>query len=160
MCKSCWWDRDPRNIKNGGTVDLEKLKMDNQKAANPEKYPSHRSMADSSVQSHCITEISFVNNTRALNNRFILEAYTGDRSLKAKESSGFAMLSQKVTLIGLKLLADTKLSDGTWIPKGFTAYVKEEFLFSHPAGKSNFEASSINGKFIIVDSSNVEFVVP
>lgn len=26
MCKDCWWSRDPRNIKNGGTVDLDKLK--------------------------------------------------------------------------------------------------------------------------------------
>lgn len=24
MCKECWWDRDPRNVKNGGTVDLSK----------------------------------------------------------------------------------------------------------------------------------------
>ena len=23
MCKDCWWDRDPRNIKNGGTVQLK-----------------------------------------------------------------------------------------------------------------------------------------
>lgn len=26
MCKSCWWAQDPRNIKNGGTVDLEPKK--------------------------------------------------------------------------------------------------------------------------------------
>lgn len=26
FCYECWWDQDPRNVKNGGTVDLDKYK--------------------------------------------------------------------------------------------------------------------------------------
>ena len=110
-----------------------------------------------------MSEIKFVEDripAFSLNNRFILESYKGDRSLKAKETSGFAMLSQKVNLVPLKVLINAKLTDGTIIPAGSIAFLKEEMVFTQPWGKNNMEAPGIEGKFIIVDVNFIEFVVP
>ena len=96
----------------------------------------------------------------SMNNRFILEAYTGDRSLKAKETSGFAMLSQKVNLIPLKLVVAARLNDGTLIPAGSIALLKEEMVFTQQWGKNSMEAPGIQGKFIIVPQDFIELVVP
>lgn len=127
MCYFCWWDRDPRNVKNGGTVDLEK-KMQNV----------------------------------SLNGKFIVEPYKGDRALKANNASGFAIVQQKVSIIGLTLLADSLVQVGKTerevLPKGAKIYVREELLFTAPWAQKVFESDAIEGKFIIVDSSQVEFV--
>ncbi len=115
---------------------------------------------DSSKQAFTISEMNFVNNPRSLNNRFILEAFIGSRDLKSKESNGFAMLSQKVSLVGLKLLADARLADGTFIPKGSIAYIKESMILTQEWGKTALECPGIDGKFIIVDVNFIELVVP
>lgn len=122
--------------------------------------PNMVSISDEGQFRHEVRNVEKLSSARSLNNRFILEAYTGDRSLKAKETSGFAMLSQKVNLVGLKVLVDTKLADGTFIRAGAKAYLKEELVFTQPWGKNNMECPDIQGKFIIVDATFVEFVVP
>jgi len=128
MCYDCWWAQDPRNIKNGGTVNLEKKEM----------------------------------NVTSLNNRFIVEPYKGDRALKANATSGFAIVQQKVSIVGLKTLADSLVQVGKelyeTLPKGSTVYIKEELLFTQVWAQKVFESSAIEGKFIIVDASQVEFV--
>jgi hypothetical protein len=127
MCYDCWWERDPRNIKNGGTVDLEKK----------------------------------MGGITSLNNRFIVEPYKGDRTLKSNATSGFAIVQQKVSLVGLTLLADVDiLGNGTALHfyKGSKVYIKEELLFTQPWAKNVFESDAIEGKFIIVDSGYVEFI--
>ena len=132
MCKECWWDQDPRNVKNGGTVDLEKYKKENETV------------------------------TTSLNNRFILEPYKGDRALKANASSGFAIVQQKVSLVGLTLLADVDLARDVFVQtfsKGSKAYIKEEELFTQQWALKVFESDAIQGKFIIVDAAHVQFVV-
>ena len=96
----------------------------------------------------------------SLNNRLILRAYTGSRDLKSQENSRFAVLAQKVSLIGLEVLADTRLMDGTVIHKGDTAYVKEEMILTQPWGKTALESPAIEGKFMIVDVNFIEIVVP
>lgn len=134
MCKKCWWDRDPRNIKNGGTVDLE-------------KYNRSTKM-----------------NVVSLNNRFLLEPYKGDRALKANTATGFAIVQQKVSVVGLTLLADAVVQLDTknveTLEKGSKVYIREELLFTAPWAQKAYESDAIEGKFIIVDSSQVEFVVP
>jgi hypothetical protein len=98
--------------------------------------------------------------TRSFNNRFILAPYEEERTLRAKENSGFAMLAQKTNIVPLKVLADTKLTDGTFVPKGSTAYVKEQLLFTQTWAKQVLESDAVGGKFIIVDLQFVELVVP
>jgi hypothetical protein len=67
-------------------------------------------------------------------------------------------VDQKVTLKGLRILMDALLSDGTLIKQGAVAYIKEEYLHTHPAAQKAYECDAANGPFLIVDMANVEFV--
>jgi len=99
----------------------------------------------------------------SLNNRFIVEPYSGDRTLKAKTVTGFAIVQQKVSIVGLKLLMDmlmTMGADTVLFKKGSTVYIKEELLFTQPWAQKVYESDGLESKFIIVDSNQVEFVVP
>ena len=96
-------------------------------------------------------------NMFSLNNRFVVEAYFTDRALKAKETNGFALIQQKIELKGLRLLMDANLEDSV-VPKGSTIFIREEYLHSQPWAKKILESESVEGKFIIVDVANVEFV--
>lgn len=137
-CHECWWNQDPRNIKNGGTVDLEKYKMEDIKEG-PQPGPKPA--------------------PRSINGRFILESYKEDRALKATVQNGFAMVSQKVSLKGLKLLADVQNAQGQWIAyKGDIAFVRESSLQSQPWAKSTFTSEGIEGEFIIVEQAHIEYV--
>jgi hypothetical protein len=103
-----------------------------------------------------------MNHVTSINNRFILEPYKGDRTLKANASTGFAIVQQKVSLVGLRLLADVDLCTQGFVqvyPKGSLAYIKEELLFTQPWAQKSYESDGIEGKFIIVDSTYVDFVV-
>lgn len=96
---------------------------------------------------------------RALNGRFILESYKEDRALKATVQNGFAMVSQKVSLKGLKLLADVQNAQGQYIAyKGDIAYIREASLQSQPWAKSTFTSDAIEGEFMIVEQQHIEFV--
>ncbi len=96
---------------------------------------------------------------RSLNGRFIVESYKEDRALKATVQNGFAMVQQKISLKGLKLLADVQLSDGQWIAyKGDTVYIKEGALQSQPWAKHAFTSDAIEGEFMIVEQTYIEFV--
>lgn len=103
------------------------------------------------------------------NNRFIVEPYAGDRTIKTTAGSGFAMIQQKVSLKGLKLLADVVLIDkpafntseglkSQIVPKGSIIYIKEELLFTQQWAKQILECEAIEGKFIIVDGQYVEMI--
>lgn len=96
---------------------------------------------------------------RSLNGRFIVESYKEDRALKATVQNGFAMVSQKVSLKGLKLLADVQNAQGQYIAyKGDTAYIREASLQSSPWAKATFTSDAIEGEFMIVEQSHIEFV--
>ena len=97
--------------------------------------------------------------TQSFNNRLVVEAYKKE-DLKTNNSSGFAMIQQKVTVKGLRVLLDAKLNDGTVILKGSTAFIKEESLHNLPWAKAILESEAVEGRFIIVDISNVEFIKP
>lgn len=97
----------------------------------------------------------------SLNNRFILEPYKGDRALKSKNETGFAIVQQKVSVVGLRLLTDVNIftqGGAVTFLAGSIAYVKEELLFTQPWAQKVYESDAIEGKFIIVDSTYVEFV--
>lgn len=100
----------------------------------------------------------------SLNNRFIVETYKEDRALKATVSNGFAMVSQKVSVKGLRLLVDVDVAVNGKVSqrarKGDLVYIREASLQSQPWAKTSFTAEGIDGEFIIVDQVHVEFVIP
>ena len=97
---------------------------------------------------------------QSLNNRLIVETYKEDRGLKATVQNGFAMVQQKVSLKGLKLLVEAKVvSNGITqiIPAGSMVYFKEGALQSAPWAKGSFSCEGLDGEFMIVDAINAEF---
>lgn len=98
----------------------------------------------------------------SVNNRLVLESYKADRTLKANVSSGFAMVAQKSSVVGLRLLAPARISIGdSWyvLSKGSIAYIREEVLHTAIWAQKTLECDLIEGKFIITDISQIEFVV-
>jgi hypothetical protein len=111
-------------------------------------------------------------NLLSINNRFIVAPYVSNRTLTASGPTGsFSMVSQKVNLVGLTLLADVRQigqrsiavegisqSGSEIIPKGSTVYVKEALLYTQQWAKELYECDSIEGKFMIIDQQFIEFV--
>ena len=67
----------------------------------------------------------------SVNNKMLVEAYTGKREIKSEIKGGFASIVQRSKLVGLKLIADAKVFyDGNEIElkKGQVAYFEEEML--------------------------------
>jgi hypothetical protein len=94
-------------------------------------------------------------------NKYIVETYKEDRALKAEVKNGFAMVQQKVTVKGLKLLADAVITMGGTaleIPAGSVVFIKEGALQSQPWAKAAFSAEGVEGDFMIVEPNFVEFV--
>lgn len=93
--------------------------------------------------------------------KLIVETYKEDRALKATVQNGFAMVSQKVNLKGLRLLVDAKLPLGNTkveIPAGCLVFIKESSLQSQPWAKVSLSAEGIEGEFMIIDPVYVEFI--
>jgi len=95
---------------------------------------------------------------RSVNNRLIVETYKKE-SLKAVERNGFASISQKLALKGLKVLIEAMLSDNTLVQKGSIVYIKEEILHTQAWAQKTLECDAIEGPFLIVDLVHVEFIV-
>lgn len=100
-----------------------------------------------------------LSSTRSFNNRLVLEPYKKE-GLKSSISSGFAMIEQKVSLKGLRVLIDTKLADGTFIPRESVAYLREETLHTSQWANKILQVEGIQGEFIIADMTHVEFIAP
>lgn len=98
-------------------------------------------------------------NPSSFNNKLILEAYL-HTELKAEIKNGWAMASQKTNLKGLKVLVQGVLSDGTIVPAGSTAYIKEESLHTQVWAKNKIKSDTLPGEFILVTMSEVEYVDP
>lgn len=93
--------------------------------------------------------------------KLLVETYKEDRALKATVTNGFAMVSQKVNLKGLKLLVNAKMAVGNIsveIPAGCLVYIRESSLQSQPWAKVSLSAEGVEGEFMIVDPVNVEFI--
>lgn len=103
--------------------------------------------------------MSLLKETRSVNNRLLLETYKKE-GLRANIQNGFARLDQKVAVKGLKVLVAAKLNDGTYVPQGSTAYIREELLHTQQWAQKVLESEGVEGPFIIVDFSNVEYLSP
>jgi hypothetical protein len=101
-------------------------------------------------------KVSSTSRKASVNNRFIVEPYRAE-ALKQTVTSGFATISQKAAVKGLKLLMEAHLSDSRVVLAGSTIFVKEALLHTQPWAKEILEAEGV-GKFIIVSIENVEFI--
>ncbi len=143
FCYDCWWKQDPRNkdAKMEDMQDKNKKFLDSIEKEGPQPGPPAPSYS--------------------MNGRFIVESYKEDRGLKATVNNGFALVSQKVNVKGMKLLMDVRNADGGWIAyRGALVYIREEYLHSQPWAKKSFTSDGIEGEFMIVEPQFVEFVVP
>ena len=95
----------------------------------------------------------------SFNNKLILEAYTHS-GIKAEVKSGWASVSQKAHLKGLKVLFEAHLSDGTVIPRGSMAFIKEELLSTQPWAKNKLKSDTIPEEFILVTMNEIEYISP
>jgi hypothetical protein len=95
----------------------------------------------------------------SFNNKLIVEAYK-HTEIRPEGNKGWVQASQKNNLKGLKVLIQSVLSDGTIVPAGSTAYLKEEFLHSSPAAKNKLKSDTLPGEFILVTMSEVEYLDP
>jgi hypothetical protein len=95
----------------------------------------------------------------SFNGKLVLEAYL-QTEIKAEIRSGWATVNQKSTLKGLKVLVQATLQDGTVVPAGSTAYIKEEFLHTQPWAKNKLKSDTLPGEFILATMNEVEYIVP
>lgn len=100
-----------------------------------------------------------ITRSRSMNNRLIVQVYKKE-ALKSEIKNGFALIQQKVSLKGLKVLVDCKLSDNTLVRKDSTAYIKEETLHTQAWAQKALECDALKEPFLIVDLSYVEFITP
>jgi hypothetical protein len=92
-------------------------------------------------------------------NKFIIEPYLGDRSLRANTSSGFAMIEQRTAVKPFKTLMDAVLTLGhsaEVFPAGSTVYIREELLFQPGWAQKIFNTDEM--RFMIVEPSVIEFI--
>ena len=93
------------------------------------------------------------------NDQIITEVYKQGQGLKTEIRGGFAFVSQKTQLAGLRVLVDAKLNDGSFICKGSTIFVAEDELSTMAWAKTPKTAETLDTKeFIVVPLRNVVFV--
>ena len=94
-------------------------------------------------------------------NKFIVEAYTGERALRANTSSGFAMIENRTTLKALKTVTDTFLSVNGYVehvPKGSTVHIQESKFYEPGWAQKVFTADGVEGNFMIIELPHIEFI--
>jgi len=93
----------------------------------------------------------------ALNGLFILEPYAQGQGIRPEIRNGLALPGQKLNLVPLKLLVDSKV-DGQVFPAGSIAYIPEDLLMTSQWAKMVRKAEGIDGQFIMVESRHVSVV--
>lgn len=91
----------------------------------------------------------------SVNNKLMLEPYTGKNKIEGHVVTGFATIKQKTTLVGLKLIADGKVSVGKDmidVKKGQMVYFTEEILHASEWSKKVYSFEDIEIKFILGES--------
>jgi len=91
----------------------------------------------------------------SFNNKLILEAY---KHTEIRPEGNKGCVGQKNNLKGLKVLMQANLSDGTIVPAGSTAYLKEESLHTAPWAKNKLKSDTIKEEFILVTMGEVEYI--
>ncbi len=92
----------------------------------------------------------------SVNSKLILEPYKDSGKIEARVTSGYATIKQKSTLIGLKLLADGKLSIGKdmiEVKKGQVVFFPEDVLHASDWAKKQFNLDGSEEKVILGEAS-------
>lgn len=95
----------------------------------------------------------------ALNSLFILRPYQQGQGIKTEIRGGLALPGQKLNLVGLELVADSKI-EGNTFKAGSVAYIAEDLLMGHDWAKKVRRAPGIEGEFIVVESRFISAVKP
>ena len=91
----------------------------------------------------------------SVNNKLVLEPYTGSKKIEATVKSGFATIKQKSTLVGLVLKADGKVAIGKEqmdVKKGQKVYFLEETLHANDWSTKIYNLDGSDDKFILGES--------
>ena len=91
--------------------------------------------------------------------KLIVEAYK-QTGVQAEIKHGWATASQKNNLKGLTVLIQAVLNNGTIVPVGSTAYIKEESLHTQQCAKNKLKCETIPQEFIIVTMNDIEYLSP
>lgn len=100
-----------------------------------------------------------LNRASSFNNKLILEAYK-HTEIRPEGNKGWISAAQKNNLKGLKVLIQANLSDGTVVPAGSTAYLKEESLHTQQWAKNKLKCDTISSEFILVTMNEIEYLDP
>lgn len=95
----------------------------------------------------------------SFNNKLILEAYQ-HTEIRPEGNKGWIQVSQKNNLKGLRVLVQATLLDGTIVPTGSIAYIREELLHTSPWAKNKLKSDTLKGEFILANMSDVEYISP
>lgn len=93
----------------------------------------------------------------SFNGKIILEAYE-QTEIKTEKHLGWITPGQKSNLKGLRVLVQATLQDGTVIPTGSTAYIKEETLHNQPWAKNRLKSDTLKGEFILATMNDIEYI--
>jgi hypothetical protein len=95
----------------------------------------------------------------SVNNKLMLEPYTGSKKIESTVKSGFATIKQKSTLVGLKLVADGKIPLGREafleVKKGQTVYYSEEILHASDWSTKTYNLQGSTDQFILGEALHV-----
>ena len=95
----------------------------------------------------------------SFNDMLVLEPYQQGQGFKEEIRGGIAIVQQKSALFGLKVLVEAKLSDGSFIPAGSTAYIAEELLSTQQWAKNQKTCAALGAqKFILVELKYVNMI--
>lgn len=95
--------------------------------------------------------------TFSLNDRLVLEVYKKE-GLRSEIRGGIATPGQRDGVKGLRVLVSTTFSDGTHVPVGSIAYVREEIMHNPGFAQKILKSDFLKEPFIIADRQNVEFI--
>lgn len=96
--------------------------------------------------------------TTSLNNTILLEPYISTRKIEAVVNKGLATVKQKGTLIGLKVVADARISDVRTVKAGSVAYFDESFLHTNQGLLKPVACDGIEGSFIVMSIGSIIFI--
>lgn len=92
----------------------------------------------------------------SINNVIIVEPYAGKRKIEATVNKGLATVKQRGAVVGLKVLADARVSDTQIIKKGSTVFLNEKYLYENQSVLTPMECEAIEGSFITL---NIGYIV-
>lgn len=95
----------------------------------------------------------------SFNNKLVVEAYI-HTEIRPEGNKGWITASQKNNLKGLRVLIQANLPDGTVVPVGSMAFIKEESLHTSLWAKNKLKSDTLPGEFILVTMNEVEYISP